>query len=348
MRKVLKTTIVKIDNNQYDLIEPAACMLRQGGLVAFPTETVYGLGAIYTDETALLKVFAVKGRPADNPLIVHIWCFEQLTELVSEISSKAERLMNAFWPGPLTLIFPKRPNVSPIVTAGLETVAVRMPSHPVAKELLHQTNIPVAAPSANLSGRPSPTRGSHVIEDLDGKIDLIIDGGPCDAGVESTVLSLAASRPTVLRPGSVTLEMLETVLQEKVDLAQLGEVSRPQAPGMKYRHYAPNAPATLIEGENSRVVTEINRLLLTNPPQWKVAVLSTTENITKYCNEWVLDMGPINEPAIIARRIYDLLRFCDTLAVDQIYIEGIPAQGIGVAIINRLRKATGGNIVHVS
>lgn len=344
----MKTTILTIDNNQYNLLEPAARILWQGGLVAFPTETVYGLGAIYNDESALLKVFAVKGRPADNPLILHIWRIEQLKELVSEIGPKARRLITAFWPGPLTLIFPKQADVTPIVTAGLDTVAVRMPSHPVARELLRQTNIAVAAPSANLSGRPSPTRGSHVVQDLAGKIDMIIDAGPCSAGVESTVLSLSESRPTILRPGSVTLEMLESVLQERVELVQPGEVNRPQAPGMKYRHYAPKAPVTLIEGENSRVVAEINRLLREKPTDVKAVVLGTTENVAKYCNEWVLDLGPFNDPAIIAGRLYDLLRFCDTLDVDQIYIEGIPAQGVGAAIMNRLRKAAGGNVIHVS
>jgi L-threonylcarbamoyladenylate synthase len=348
LRKVLKTTILTIVNNQYSLLEPAVHILRQGGLVAFPTETVYGLGAVFNNEPALLKIFAVKGRPADNPLIVHIWRLEQLTELVSEVGPKAERLMAAFWPGPLTLIFPKRPDVSTVVTAGLDTVAVRMPSHPVARELLRQTDIAVAAPSANLSGRPSPTRGAHVVEDLAGKIEMIIDAGPCSAGVESTVLSLANSRPLILRPGSVTPEMLETVLQERVELVQPGEVNRPQAPGMKYRHYAPKAPVTLVEGENNRVVAEINRLLSEKPPAAKTAVLGTTDNIAKYSNEWVLDLGPFNEPAIIAERLYDLLRFCDTLAVDQILIEGIPAVGVGIAVINRLRKAAGGNVIHVS
>lgn len=344
----MKTTILTIDESLYTLLEPAANLLQLGGLVAFPTETVYGLGAVYTDETALLKVFAVKGRPADNPLILHIWKLEQLSELVSAVDPRAERLMANFWPGPLTLIFPKRSNISSIVTAGLDTVAVRMPSHPIARELLRLTNIAVAAPSANLSGRPSPTRGSHVIEDLDGKIDLIIDGGPCSAGVESTVLSLAGSRPVILRPGSVTPEMLETVLQERVDLVELGEVNRPQAPGMKYRHYAPTAPVTLIEGDNNLVVAEINRLLSVKPLNLKAVVLGTTENIAKYHNEWVLDLGSRNEPAVVAERLYDLLRFCDKLVVDQIYIEGIPARGIGVAIINRLRKAAGGNLIHVS
>jgi L-threonylcarbamoyladenylate synthase len=348
MRELLKTTILTIDETKYKLLESAANLLQLGGLVAFPTETVYGLGAVHTDENALLKVFAVKGRPADNPLILHIWRREQLSELVREVDPRAERLMANFWPGPLTLIFPKLPGISSIVTAGLDTVAIRMPSHPVARELLRLTDIAVAAPSANLSGRPSPTRGSHVIEDLDGKIDLIIDAGPCSAGVESTVLSFVETHPTILRPGSVTPEMLEVVLQERVYLVEPGEANRPQAPGMKYRHYAPKAPVTLVEGNNNLVVAEINRLLSEKSCDLKAVVLGTTENIAKYCNEWVLDLGSRNDPAVIAGRLYDLLRFCDKLAVDQIYIEGIPAQGIGVAIINRLRKAAGGNVIHVT
>ena len=348
MREHLKTTILTIDDTQNKLLEPAANLLQLGGLVAFPTETVYGLGAVYTDESALLKVFAVKGRPADNPLILHIWRYEQLSELVSAVDPRAERLMANFWPGPLTLIFPKRPNVSSVVTAGLDTVAIRMPSHPIAKELLRLTNIAVAAPSANLSGRPSPTKGSHVIEDLAGKINLIIDAGSCSAGLESTVLSLAGPVPMILRPGSVTPEMLESILKEQVYLVELGDVNRPQAPGMKYRHYAPKAPVTLVEGDNNLVVAEINRLLSQKSGGQKAVVLGTTENIAKYCNEWVLDLGSRNDTAVIAERLYDLLRFCDKLLVDQIYIEGIPAQGIGIAIVNRLRKAAGGNVIHVS
>ncbi|MGE5582333.1 MAG: L-threonylcarbamoyladenylate synthase [Bacillota bacterium] len=344
----MNTTILTVNETNLQLLEPVAGQLRNGALAAFPTETVYGLGAVYNNDKALREIFAVKGRPADNPLIVHIWKTGQLAELTGEVSSKAGCLINRFWPGPLTIIFPKRPEVSPVVTAGLDTVAVRMPSHPVARELLRLTGIPVAAPSANLSGRPSPTRGSHVIEDLNGKIDFIIDAGPCSSGVESTVVSLASAQPLILRPGSVTREMLEAVLKEPVGLVLPGEIDRPQAPGMKYRHYAPKAPATLVEGENHRIVETINSLLSKKSTGQRMVVLSSTENIKEYKTEWVLDLGSRNDPATIANRLYDLLRFCDHLAADHIYIEGIPDQGVGTAVLNRFRKAAGGNVIHVS
>jgi L-threonylcarbamoyladenylate synthase len=344
----METTILKINRQKPEGLEQAAETLRNGGLVAFPTETVYGLGAVYNNEPALLKVFAVKGRPADNPLILHIHHLDQLDQIVSSISPAAERLIQRFWPGPLTLIFPKKANVSPVVTANLNSVAVRMPSDPAAQELLRLTGIPVAAPSANLSGKPSPTHGEHVINDLSGKIELIIDAGPCSAGVESTVLSLMGEEPVILRPGTITREELEPVLGKSVLLASGGEVDRPQAPGMKYRHYAPEAPVILFEGDPEKIVLEINRRLAEKPRGQKTVVLGTNENIDKYNNEWVLDMGPQGRPEIIASNIYDLLRFCDRLDVDSILIEGTTDQGIGTAVINRLRKAAGGNVIDVS
>lgn len=344
----MDTTVIKIQRHKPDGLIPAAQILQSGGLVAFPTETVYGLGGIFNNETSLLNIFAVKGRPADNPLIVHIHHTDQLDQLVSSISPSAAKLIRRFWPGPLTLIFPKKAEVSSIVTAGLDSVAVRMPSHPVARELLRLTGIPVAAPSANLSGKPSPTVVGHVIDDLMGKIDCIIDGGPCSAGVESTVLSLMGANPVILRPGTVTREDLEPVLGEPVFLADDGEVGRPQAPGMKYRHYAPEAPVTLFKGQPEKIVREINRRLSEKPDNDKIVILSTTENITEYRNEWVLDMGPQGCPDIIAGRIYELLRFCDRLSPGSIFIEGVTEQGIGAAVINRLRKAAGGNIIDVS
>ncbi len=344
----MKTTILKTDRNKPEGLEPAANLLRNGGLVAFPTETVYGLGAVANNETALLNIFAVKGRPADNPLILHIYDFGQLNQIVSSISPLAEKLIKRFWPGPLTLIFPKKPEVPSVVTANLDTVAVRMPSDPVAKELLRLTSIPVAAPSANLSGKPSPTLGEHVINDLSGKIECIIDAGPCPAGVESTVLSMTGADPVVLRPGTVTREELELVLGQPVYLAGSGEVERPQAPGMKYRHYAPEAQVFLFEGDPEQIVTEINRRLTEKVNGCRIVVMGTTENLTKYHNQWVLDMGPQNRPDIIAGRIYDLLRFCDQFRADLVLIEGTADRGIGAAVINRLRKAAGGNVINVS
>lgn len=344
----METIILKIDRNKPEGLEPAARILQNGGLVAFPTETVYGLGAVYNNEPALLKVFAVKGRPADNPLILHIYHLDQLSQIISSVSPAADRLIQRFWPGPLTLIFPKKNEVSSIVTANLNSVAVRMPSDPAALELLRLTGIPVAAPSANLSGRPSPTHGEHVVNDLLGKIELIIDAGPCPAGVESTVLSLMGEKPVILRPGTVTREELELVLGKSILMASGAEADRPQAPGMKYRHYAPEAPVTLFEGKPEKIVREINRRLTEELNGQKTVVLGTTENIGKYHNEWVLDMGPRERPDIIAGKIYDLLRFCDRLKADIILIEGTTDRGVGAAVINRLRKAAGGNVIDVS
>jgi L-threonylcarbamoyladenylate synthase len=343
----LNTTIISITSNNSNQLLPAADSLRSGGLVAFPTETVYGLGAVFNNEAAIRNIFAVKGRPADNPLIVHIWNRDQLVSLTDRIAAPAAKLIEQFWPGPLTLILPKRPEVPDIVTAGLDTVAVRMPSHPVARELLRLTGLPVAAPSANLSGRPSTTKGSHVIEDLNGKIDFIVEAGPCQAGIESTVLVLEP-KPVILRPGSVTREMLEAALGEPVELPEIGEVGRPQAPGMKYRHYAPQAPVLLFEGDSEGIVNEINHRLQEKSPALRAVVLSTTENIGRYRNEWVLDLGPRDHPETAAIRLYDLLRFCDQLNTDLIYIEGMSEQGVGLAVSNRLRKAAGGKIIHVS
>ena len=242
----------------------AAGLLRSGQLVAFPTETVYGLGADATNAEAVLSIFRAKGRPADNPLIVHIFDRSQL-EGLCVVPDEALPLMDAFWPGPLTLLFMKLSTVPDEVTAGLPTVAVRMPSHPVAASMLKACGLPVAAPSANSSGRPSPTLASHVLEDMQGKIPLILDGGPCDVGVESTVLDLCHGTPTILRPGGVTKEMLESVLQSEVGLAgsilrPLGPDEQALSPGMRYKHYAPKATVTLVEGEESAVLTRLREL----------------------------------------------------------------------------------------
>jgi L-threonylcarbamoyladenylate synthase len=345
----LQTTVIKVnpDQVQPELLVAAARLLNAGRLVAFPTETVYGLGAIYRDEAALRQIFAIKGRPVDNPLIVHIWEPGQLAGLVREVDPKLRQLMAAFWPGPLTLVFPKQASVSALVTAGLDTVAVRMPSHPVTRELLRLTKIAVAAPSANLSGKPSPTRAGHVLADFTAKIPLVVDGGPCQAGLESTVLMLDAGQPRILRPGAITKEMIEAVLHETVAVAS-GEIERPQAPGMKYRHYAPQAPVVLVEGKNAKVVARINDLVREYHQFDKVVVIGSSENLAQYQTDLVLDFGPAGCLEYAAAHLYDLLRQCDALGVDRIIIEGVNEKGIGAAIKNRLSKAAGGNVIHVS
>jgi L-threonylcarbamoyladenylate synthase len=345
----MQTEVIKVDPANFDpeRLRPAATFLRTGNLVAFPTETVYGLGAIYNHGPALAEIFRAKGRPADNPLIVHIWRFEQLELLVATVEPKLQRLMEVFWPGPLTLVFPKKATVLSLVTAGLDTVAVRMPSHPVAAALLQLADLPVAAPSANLSGKPSPTRGSHVLRDFQGKIPLVIDAGPCEAGIESTVAMVNRGKLLILRPGSITREMLEGVLLEEV-LTAAGEAGRPQAPGMKYRHYAPNAPVVLVEGNKNQIVAKINALLNEAGEEQKVAVIGASENLEKYQSRWCLDFGPEDDLELAAARLYELLRRCDELGVDRILIEGMGGEGIGAALKNRLYKAAGGNVIHVS
>jgi L-threonylcarbamoyladenylate synthase len=345
----MQTEVIKVDPGNFDpeRLRQAAAILRTGGLVALPTETVYGLGAVYNNGPALAEIFRAKGRPADNPLIVHIYRFEQLELLAEEIEPKLQLLMEQFWPGPLTLVFPKKAAVSSLVTAGLSTVAVRMPAHPVAAALLRLTGLPVAAPSANLSGKPSPTRGSHVLRDFEGKIPLVIDAGPCEAGIESTVAMLNRGKLLILRPGSVTREMLETVLHEEVQTAA-GESGRPQAPGMKYRHYAPNAPVILVEGAKNRVLAKINALLDETGEEQKAAVIGASENLDQYRSRWRLDLGPEADLEQAAARLYELLRQCDDLGVDRIFIEAPSGDGIGAALKNRLYKAAGGSVIHVT
>lgn len=322
----------------------ASDLLRRGSLVAFPTETVYGLGADALNRDAVLSIFAAKGRPADNPLIVHIHDRSQLNDLC-EIPPLAEPLMDAFWPGPLTLLFVRKPVVPPEVTAGLPTVAIRMPSHPVAAAMLRVCNLPVAAPSANTSGRPSPTAAAHVLEDMNGKIPLILDGGPCDVGLESTVLDLCHGRPTILRPGGVTKEMLESVLGQEVLLAgsilrPLGENEVALSPGMRYKHYAPKGTVTLVEGPEERTVPLLRRLCLEQLREGKKAcVLCFSEHVEALAGCDPHDIGSVSSPDEIARRLFDTLRRLDDEGMEAVFSEVVPPEGIGLAVMNRLGRA---------
>ena len=321
----------------------AARLLAEGQLVAFPTETVYGLGAHALDREAVLGIFAAKGRPADNPLIVHIHDRQQLAG-ICEVSSQAERLMDAFWPGPLTIILPRKDAVPDEVTAKLDTVAVRMPSHPVAMALLKACNLPVAAPSANRSGKPSPTTARHVFDDMDGRIPLILDGGESDVGLESTVISLAGERPCILRPGGVTQAMLETVLGP-VDLA--GSILRPLekgekalSPGMMYKHYSPDGQVTLIEGEESTVVEALRRLYAhADSEGHRACVMCFTEHVDALQTCRPHDIGPKDDPAEVARRLFATLRNLDDEQMDVIFSEVVPPEGVGLAVMNRLGRA---------
>jgi len=321
----------------------AAALLAQGQLVAFPTETVYGLGANALDEQAVLSIFAAKDRPADNPLIVHVWNREQLSD-ICEVSPLAEKLMDAFWPGPLTLLMPRKETIPLVVTAGLPTVAVRMPSHPVAAELLKTCGLPIAAPSANRSGKPSPTTAQHVYTDMDGRIPLIIDGGNCDVGLESTVLDINQPIPCILRPGGVTQAMLESVIGP---VTVAGSVLRPLqkgekalSPGMMYKHYSPDGQVSLVEGDEAHVVAalrELHRQAEANGH--RACVMCFTEHVEALAACHPHDLGSKHHPEEVARRLFETLRRLDEERMDVIFSEVVPPEGVGLAVMNRLGRA---------
>ena len=326
-------------------LKEASAVIRSGGLVAFPTETVYGLGGDATNPEASRKIYAAKGGPSDNPLIVHIADFSQLRNIVAEVPQEAEKLAEAFWPGPLTMILRKNDVIPYETTGGLDTVAIRMPSHPVARAFLQDSGCMIAAPSANTSGRPSPTTAQHVWEDLHGKIEILLDGGPVGIGIESTIVDLSEERPMILRPGFITQEMLSAVLGDvgmDPGLASENSKQPPKAPGMRYRHYAPKADLTLVEGTMEEVISKINALTREAQAMGKsVGVLATEENKDRYVADHVIVIGQRQDEAEIARHLFDVLRQFDDLQVDLIYSESFAAAGVGQAIMNRLLKAAG-------
>ncbi len=345
--KAMETIIKKIDKNQIDedAIREAGEILREGGLVAFPTETVYGLGANALDEEAAKKTYEAKGRPSDNPLIVHIADLEDLSEITENVPPETELLAKHFWPGPLTMIFEKSSLVPYGTTGGLDTVAVRMPSDLIARKLILAAGGYVSAPSANTSGRPSPTTAEHVWEDLNGKIEMIIDGGSVDIGLESTILDMTVFPPMILRPGAITADMLEEVIGVvSVDETILGsESSRaPKAPGMKYRHYAPKAKLTIVEGSLKEEVFAIRQLAYEKSRQGvQVGIIGTNETVEFYTHGLVKNIGSRENEKTIARNLYRILREFDEEDVSEIYSESFAIQGIGNAIMNRLEKAAG-------
>ncbi|MDQ0269271.1 L-threonylcarbamoyladenylate synthase [Cytobacillus purgationiresistens] len=336
-----------VDNlESYPQITQASQKLMENEAVAFPTETVYGLGGNAENDEAVGKIFAAKGRPADNPLIIHIAERGQLAAFVEDIPAKAERLMDAFWPGPLTLVFNKRDGaLSDLATAGLATVGVRMPDHPVALALLKKTNLPIAAPSANRSGKPSPTTAAHVWEDLNGRIAGVVDGGPTGVGLESTVLDCTEEIPTILRPGGITKEQLVEVIGEvKMDPALQDTAQAPRSPGMKYQHYAPNAPLYLVEGSKEaiqKLVSEKRNEGLT------VGVLTTEENTDFYDANVVIACGRRSNLETVASGLYDALRQFNHADIDIIYGEVFSAEGVGAAVMNRLVKAAGHRVISI-
>ncbi len=351
--KVMKTIIKTVDCNNINkkVMEEAAELIRQGELVAFPTETVYGLGADALLPRGAEKIYRAKGRPSDNPLIIHIADAQALERIAAKIPEEAKLLADAFWPGPLTMIFEKTGEVPYETTGGMDTVAVRMPSHPVALELIRQSGGYIAAPSANSSGRPSPTLASHVYEDLNGKIPMILDGGAVGIGIESTIIDLSEPVPMVLRPGYITKEMLSQVIGEvRDDPGLIAEDSkiRPKAPGMKYKHYAPKAELTLISGQSDRVIAKINALVKEKEAQGqKAGVIATDETRDAYQCRYVKSIGSREDEDSIARHLYGILRDFDTLDMDYIYSESFATPRIGQAIMNRLLKAAGHQVIRV-
>lgn len=321
-------------------ISEAAALLEDGQTVAFPTETVYGLGADATNNTAVSKIFEAKGRPEDNPLIAHVATKEQLNSLVSSLSPIAEKLIDAFTPGPVTFVLPSNGTCAENVTAGLSTIGVRIPDHPVANKLLKECGIPIAAPSANVSGKPSPTTADHVWEDLNGKIAGLVDGGPTGVGVESTVIDCTQELPIILRPGGITKEQLEQVVGKvMLDPALANASEKPKAPGMKYRHYAPEVPMWLVAGSPDRMQEVINR---ERAQQNRVGVMASTATARKLEADQIIPLG--FELKEIAANLYDALREFKDGNIDLILCETFPETNIGEAIMNRLKKASSAHL----
>ena len=348
----MQTIIRKVDENCIDemIMKEAGALLKQGALVAFPTETVYGLGANALDSEAAAKIYAAKGRPSDNPLIEHIADMDALPLITAEIPEAAKKLAAKFWPGPLTMVMRKSDVVPYGTTGGLDTVAVRMPSHPIALEMIRHGGGYIAAPSANTSGRPSPTLASHVADDMNGIVPLILDGGAVGIGIESTIVDLTDEIPTILRPGFITKEMLQEVVGEvQIDKGlDADSKTPPKAPGMKYRHYAPKAELMIVEGSSEAVVAKINALVRENEEKGIcTGIIGTEETISRYPAGIVKCMGTRNDELSISSHLYGILREFDESDAKVIYSESFEEGAMGSAIMNRLLKAAGHKIIHV-
>ena len=328
-----------------------ASLMAEGKLVAFPTETVYGLGADGLNREAVAKIFQAKGRPGDNPLILHISALDQITPLIAcELSPVAKKMADAFWPGPLTMIFPKSARVPENVSAGLSTVAIRFPAHPDAQRLIAAAETPIAAPSANRSGKPSPTTANHVFEDMDGRIPLILDGGECLVGVESTVVDMTGSVPHILRPGGITAEQIAQVAgASEVDSAvmrPLAEGEKPRSPGMAHRHYAPNGQLTVFTGDSDRVIQRIqSEYDCAKANGSRPLILSMEAHVASYGDRRIESLGA--DETAMAHRLFALLRDADHMEADVLFAEGVEAKGVGLAVMNRLGRAAAFHIVEV-
>jgi L-threonylcarbamoyladenylate synthase len=350
---LMDTKIVIIDENIIDIkaIEEAGKIIREGGLVAFPTETVYGLGANALDTNAVKKIFEAKGRPQDNPLIIHVADFE-IGDFVQEIPGIAEKLMKSFWPGPLTIILKKSKLIPDMTSAGLDSVGIRMPCNNIARELIKSAGVPIAAPSANISGRPSPTEVSRCIEDLSGKIEYILGGHICEVGLESTIVDCTVYPPCVLRPGGVTLDMLHkidrNIYMDEAIMNKTNNDFKPKAPGMKYRHYAPKAPLKIVQGDLQKTIAKINEIVQNYIGDNKlVGIMATDETVNEYSNGYVLSLGSRKNLDTIGKNLFEILRSFDDANVDIIISEAVEEKGLGIAIMNRLKKSSGYNIIKI-
>ena len=349
----METKLAKVKDIEKDIeiIELAAEVIKNGGTVAFPTETVYGLGANALDENSVSKIFEAKGRPQDNPLIVHV-ASKEIDNLVEEVPDVAKKLINKFWPGPLTIILKKKDIIPNKTSANLNSIGIRMPNNEIALKLIELSKLPLAAPSANISGRPSPTEFERCVEDLDGKVDFILGGEKSDVGVESTIVDCTVYPPVILRPGGITLEMLREIDENiEIDEAIKGkprENLKPKAPGMKYRHYAPKEKLKIIKGNTKKTIEKIQEIVQNyRDNQKKVAIITTEENKTKFNNEIIISLGSEKNLEEIAKNLFETLRFCDDLKVDLILCQAFEEAGVGVAIMNRLNKAAGFDITEV-
>lgn len=349
----MKTKVAMLSEDALDneIINDAALKIKNGGIVAFPTETVYGLGANALDDGAVAKIFEAKGRPQDNPLIIHVADFN-IDEYVKEVPAIAKEIMKKFWPGPITIILNKKDIVPRITSAGLDTIGVRMPQNNIARELIKASGVPIAAPSANISGRPSPTDMKSCVEDLDGKVDYIIGGESSVVGVESTIVDCTVNPICILRPGAITLEMLKEVDKEVyIDPAILSkpkEDFKPKAPGMKYRHYAPKAPVKIVSGEIDKVVAKINEMVLNyNKQDKKVGIIATDETKDLYENQIVVSLGSRKKLSDVGKNLFKVLRSFDSMDVNMILCEAFEEVGVGTAIMNRLKKSAGFDILEV-
>ena len=346
-----KVAIIKDINTDIRFIEEAGKVIRNGGTVAFPTETVYGLGANALDDEAVKKIFIAKGRPQDNPLIIHV-STKEISGLVKDVPEVAQKIIDKFWPGPLTVILEKKDIIPNVTSANLNTIGIRMPNSEIALKLIELAERPIAAPSANISGRPSPTEVERCVEDLNGRVDYIIGGESSDIGVESTIVDCTVNPPLVLRPGGITLEMLKEINPEiELDKALKSKPNddfKPKAPGMKYKHYAPNAHLKIIKGKNEKTIEIINQMLENYIEKNNiVAILTTDENLNKFNNGKVISLGSENDLKEIAKNLFEALRKCDDLGVQYILCQGFEENGVGLAIMNRLNKAAGYDILEV-